>query len=169
MPAVSLADRMLLHLSTRKKAEIQAIPVGGGLHPFPLTDGLRQIVSDRLTFAGEHLRIGDKLLFELHFRAAISRHYYAMYHSARAIVFAVHGGDDFQQHSVLPRHLPNNMTDATVREVQLTDARLLRNEADYDLYPIGQSDWETDGRRLATVAADFVKACEDFALLNGIV
>ncbi|MGA5764432.1 hypothetical protein [Nonomuraea bangladeshensis] len=140
-----------------------------GLHPFPLADGIRQAISDRLVFAGEHLRVGDKLLFDLQFRTAISRHYYAMYHSARAIVFATHGGDDYQQHSKLPRNLPADMADAPLRQVQLTNARLLRNEADYDLYPASQSSWEADSRELATIAADFVKACEEYALANGHV
>ncbi|MEV0353123.1 hypothetical protein AB0H88_45840 [Nonomuraea sp. NPDC050680] len=167
MPAITPADQMLLHISTCKKAAIDAFPVGGGRHPFPLAQLVQQVISDRLILAGEHLRAGDQLLFATQYRSAISRHYYAMYQAARAIVFAETRGDDYERHSILPRKLPPHMKDAAIRENELTDARLLRNQADYDIYPIGQSDWEDEARQLAVTSAEFVQACEDFASGNG--
>ncbi|WP_330467515.1 hypothetical protein [Micromonospora zamorensis] len=130
---------------------------------------MRLVVSDRLKLAGEHLRAGDSLGLSNHFRSAISRHYYAMYHAARAIVFAEEKGDDHERHSVLPRHLPSTLSDARLWEVRLTDARLLRNQADYDPYPAGPKEWATDSRILAVTAAQFLAACENFALTNGHV
>ena len=165
----SRAERVLLHISTCTKAQLAALPAGGGRHPFPLPQLVTQVTSDRLLLAGEHLRAGDQLIFALQFRSAISRHYYAMYHAARAIVFADVGGDDHQSHSVLPRNLPQKLPDIARREQELVDARLLRNEADYDIYPPTASDWESDARGLAVIAAEFVQVFEDFALASGYV
>jgi uncharacterized protein (UPF0332 family) len=169
MPAATAADLMLLHIATSKKAQIAALPVGQGRYPLPLSELIQQIASDRLMLAGEHLRAGDSLIFGKQFRSAISRHYYAMYHAARSIVFAYNQGDDHQHHSDLPRNLPNNLQTAAQREVELTDARLLRNKADYDPYPSGQADWEADARQLSVVAAEFLQACEEYALANGFI
>lgn len=90
-----------------------------------------------------------------------------MYQAARAIVFAEVRGDDHERHNILPRNLPSNLVNAAARESELTDARLLRNQADYDVYPVSDSDWEDDARGLAVIAADFLQACDDFASMNG--
>ena len=103
------------------------------------------------------------------FRASNGRHYYAMYHGARSVTYAVNTGDDYEKHSVLPRNLPVAMMNVSGRESELTDARLLRNQADYDPYPSIPADWEADARNLASTAASFLQACEDFALANGFI
>ncbi|MEV1052134.1 hypothetical protein [Streptomyces sp. NPDC049887] len=169
MPTVTLADQMLLHISTSKSATISALPTSGSKYPFPTTQLLQQVVSDRLLLAGGHLRAGDALLFTSQYRSAISRFYYAMYQAARAITFAETKGDDHERHNVLPRRLPANIDSPTAREAELVDARLLRNQADYDVYPIKESDWEGDARALSATAANFVQMCEAFALSNGYI
>jgi uncharacterized protein (UPF0332 family) len=169
MPTVSLADQVRLHVSTLHKQALATYQASSTRHPFPVAGLIQQVVSDRLSLAGEHLRSGDELLLRQHFRFAIGRHYYAMYHAARAVVFAVEKGDDYERHNLLPRHLPPQMIDVGSREVELTNARLLRNQADYDCYPVGHTAWETDARSLSSTAATFVNAFESFALLNGYV
>ena len=169
MPIVTAADMVGLHISTLRKVDVAAFPASVGRYPFPLPVLLRQVVSDRLTLAGEHLRAGDQLVLAGHFRSSISRHYYAMYHAARAVVFAEEQGDDYERHNILPHHMPSAMVDIVLRETELRDARLLRNQADYDCYPVGHSGWEVDARTLASVAANFVRAFEDHALTNGHV
>ncbi|GAA2016812.1 hypothetical protein GCM10009756_00530 [Pseudokineococcus marinus] len=59
----------------------------------------------------------------------------------RAAVYFVHGGDDNEQHSVLPGHTPSDFTNANVWQNNLKDARGLRNEADYDPYPMAHKDF----------------------------
>ncbi|MEU5609477.1 HEPN domain-containing protein [Streptomyces sparsogenes] len=130
---------------------------------------MQQVVVDRLLLAGEHLRAGDHLLFSTQYRSSISRHYYAMYHAARAVVFAANRGDDYERHNVLPRNLPTALQDSAVRESELTNARLLRNQADYDVYPLNESEWEGDARALSVTAANFLQACESFASTNGYI
>ncbi|MFF8100874.1 hypothetical protein ACF07S_14035 [Streptomyces sp. NPDC016640] len=92
-----------------------------------------------------------------------------MYHGARAIVFAENRGDDHERHNILPRNLPSAWVNAATRESELTDARLLRNQADYDAYPLNESDWEADARALAVTAANFLQDCEFFASTNGYI
>ncbi|MET8715881.1 hypothetical protein ABZV52_22275 [Streptomyces sp. NPDC004735] len=169
MPAVTLADQMLLHISTSKSATISALPSGGSKYPFPTAQLLQQVVSDRLLLAGGHLRAGDALLFSSQYRSAISRFYYAMYQAARAIAFAETKGDDHERHNILPRKLPAALGNLPVREAELVDARLLRNQADYDVYPVSEPDWEQDARGLSATAANFVQTCESFALTNGYI
>jgi uncharacterized protein (UPF0332 family) len=167
MPTVTPTDQILLHISTCKKAVIATYSANGSRHPLPLVQLVQQAVSDRLMLAGEHLRAGDQLLLATQYRSAISRHYYAMYQAARAIVFAENRGDDYERHSILPRNLPTSMKGAAIRENKLVNARLLRNQADYDVYPMSPGHWESDARTLAITAGEFVQACEDFALANG--
>lgn len=169
MPTLTMQDKILLHIGTCRSTALQAIDQGNARYPMPLPDLIRQAASDRLSLASWHLHCGDGLLLTGTFRASIGRHYYAMYHGARAIVYATHQGDDFEKHAVLPRNLPTSLPDRGVRELELTDARLLRNQADYDPYPVSEHDWEAEARQLATTAAAFVQGCEDFALTNGLL
>jgi uncharacterized protein (UPF0332 family) len=167
MPTLAIADSMFLYVGTLRKSDLSSIP--SGRYPLPMGRMIAQVVSDRLSLAGQQIQAGDQLITNLEFRSAISRHYYSMYHAARAIVFAHHVGDDFQKHMDLPRNLPSILTDVTLRETQLTNARLLRNQADYDPYPAQLSEWEPDARALSVTASDFVGGCEDFALSNGYI
>jgi uncharacterized protein (UPF0332 family) len=112
---------------------------------------------------------GDELLLRLQFRSSISRHYYAMYHAARAVTFGTIAGDDHERHSVLPRNLPATFDDPPRREAELTSARLLRNLADYDPYPTNHPEWEPDARHLASTASDFLQACDSLAKTNGLI
>ncbi|WP_172671131.1 HEPN domain-containing protein [Rhodococcus sp. RD6.2] len=168
MPSRSVTDRLLLDIAGAKAARLAAMPPMIG-RSFRVSELIQQIVSDRLQLAGYHLRNGDILLGRGEYRTSISRHYYAMYHAARAVVFADSKGDDHQGHSVLPNHLPTNL-DGRARWVQdLKFARLIRNEADYDLYPTKIADWSGDARGLAVIASDFTVACNDYALSEGLV
>lgn len=169
MPTVRPTDMLLRHISTSTSSQLSALPTVGAKYPFPLPDLILQVTSDRLLLAGDHLRSGDQLLLGQHFRSAISRYYYAMYTAARSIVYACVKGDDFERHNLLPRNLPATMPHVTRREQQLIYARLLRNEADYDIYPRSPPDWEHDARSISIEAAEFVLACEDFALTNGLI
>lgn len=170
MPAATPADSMLLALSTSKAAQIATVVLPQGRRgSVTLADLVSQVVSDRFRLASGHLGCADLLLQSSAFRSSISRNYYAMYHSARAVAFGHHVGDDFEAHSVLPRNLPPPMPNVANRETELMDARLLRNQADYDSYPAAETDWQADARRIAAVAAGFVQACEDYALQSGLI
>lgn len=169
MPSLTVAEGILRHLAASNHATIATIAGSQSRHPYPLGEAIRQVASDRLALASSHLRAGDYLVQRSAFRASISRHYYAMYHAARAIVFAVTKGDDHQRHNVLARNLPATLPQRPTREQQLTDARLLRNEADYEPYPINEIGWAVEAHGLAATASEFMQALEEYALLNGHV
>lgn len=64
-----------------------------------------------------------------------------MYHSVRAVVYFVHGGDDYQPHSELPSRLPSDFVDSSLWQNAFKDARSHRNDADYDPYPSDPQNW----------------------------
>lgn len=167
MPTLSLSERVLLSFSTATAAEVATFNTTR--YPLPLADLIIQAASDRLGLAGRHLATGDAMILNEQYRSAISRHYYAMYHAARAIVFAHVSGDDHERHSTLPRHLPPSFPDVIARRAELNDARALRNQADYDIYPLHPKQWEGDSRTLAPIAAQFVGICEQYALEEGLI
>src|SRR5262249_23054411 len=118
---------------------------------------VEQATKDRLRF-GKHWLNVARLSLKLsppQYRLSIGRAYYSMYHCARALAFFYHAGDDHEAHSELPRHLPKNFTDRANWENALKDARLLRNEADYEPYPVADSDFEVRAKDLVTRAAKF--------------
>lgn len=168
MPTRTTAEELLLSIAGSKVADIAALPASIG-RGFDSEDLLRQVVSDRLQLAGEHLRIGDQFLSVDEYRTSISRHYYAMYHCARAVVFAVEKGDDYQSHSRLAAKLPATLNRVEVLKANLTYARLTRNEADYDLYPSMGARWELDARAVAVSASEFIVECNDFVLRESLV
>lgn len=171
LPQLSVHDATLQYIAAMQSSDhstFTSLPTIRN-HVLPIDRLIGQVVSDRLMLAGYHLQAGDGLLIKGNYRTAISRHYYAMYHAARAITFAVNNGDDFQQHRVLPAHLPQNLTDRQALSAELTSARLLRNEADYDLYPVNDEEWVSEARSLAGTASKFCEACENFALSEGYV
>lgn len=113
---------------------------------------------DRLGLAEALLRDARKLLKpgSRMLRASVSRSYYSMYHAMRAASFYAHGGDDHQEHRVLPTKAPEDMADRDVWSNKLKDARERRNAADYDPYP------KSDKAYLAVAEALLVDA-------NGLV
>jgi uncharacterized protein (UPF0332 family) len=117
--------------------------------------------SARLLLAYGHRRDGDLLLQARppRSRSAISRFYYAMYHAMRAAVFVDHGGDDHEQHSVLPGHVPRNFPTPGVWQNALKSAREHRNKADYDPYPGAPATW-------SKIAATLKKDADQLLLLT---
>ena len=168
MPRSTTTDALMQSVAQGTAAQLAILPVSMG-QTFNTAELLKQIVSDRLELAGSHLRTADSLSQSAAHRSAISRYYYAMYHAARAICFGYHRGDDFQRHSRLPNNLPPTLTDNVRWTQELHSARLVRNMADYDLYPSALADWEGDAVALAIVAPEFLGTCEDFAMNTGLI
>lgn len=166
MPA-RLGDERALHaISTSRAQALSSLMVTVGPHAVPAVNCIPQIVSDRLALAGEHLRIGDRFLNHAEFRTSISRHYYSMYHAARALAFASTRGNDYGQHRDVRLHLPSALPNLTTLVNSLQDARFTRNEADYDLYPKSIYEWKTDASRVALNASQFVSECDEYAIRN---
>ncbi|WP_194724220.1 HEPN domain-containing protein [Noviherbaspirillum malthae] len=93
-------------------------------------------------------------------RTVVSRAYYAMYHAARAVTYVSFGGDDHEQHSVLPTKLPHDLPNADIWKNKLKNARLERNRADYDPYPAGDAAFGTVAADLIDQAKELIKVAQ---------
>ena len=122
---------------------------------------------DRIALADSMLQAAKKLarMRPPHFASSVSRAYYSMYHSARAVAFIGNRGDDFQEHSKLPSAIPVDFPDRDRWENELKNARLARNAADYDPYGDSVSPLAHVATQLEKSAAEFILACKAF--LNG--
>lgn len=98
----------------------------------------------RFLLAKDFLVVSDKLrkMRPPSHRFSISRSYYAMYHAARSLAFVYHNGDNYQDHKELYKWLPPDLPEVEAWQNSLKDARVRRNEADYDPYPVGEDDFK---------------------------
>ena len=118
-----------------------------------------RVALDRLKLANLHLKqaiTATRSQAPLH-RTTVSRAYYAMYHAARAATYLAVGGDDHEQHSVLPTKLPADFPNCDDWKIKLKDARLERNRADYDPYPAGDMDFSVSARDMLLDARLLIK------------
>lgn len=118
-----------------------------------------RVAADRIKLASLHLRqasVASRAKVPQH-RTTVSRAYYAMYHAARAATYLSIGGDDHEQHSVLPTKLPVDFPDCDEWKNRLKIARLERNRADYDPYPTGDSNFSNSAEELLQNARMLVK------------
>ena len=169
---ISRVEIELLALSKFRKAQIDLLTNGVRIERErgATIESLRQSVcGDRFRLAlrflqnAETIRTLDPPLF----RDSISRSYYAMYHAARAVVYFTHGGDDYQDHDQLHKYLPPDFPDAETWSNELKEARLRRNEADYDPYPKRIDSFRRTSERLHRIALSFCSECRRYLVLKG--
>lgn len=135
-----------------------------------LADAMAQAVADRLKLADDFIAMAEALMRSRHnlARAAIARYYYAMYHAMRAAAYQHHAGDDFEAHSVLStKGVPPDYPSSNVASNELKDARLLRNEADYDQYPVDPKYFASRARALRPIASQFVATARQYVTSKG--
>jgi uncharacterized protein (UPF0332 family) len=120
----------------------------------------RMALASSLLREARRLHRGDGLR-----RTVVSRAYYAMYHACRAATFLSFGGDDHEQHTILPSKLPADFPDQGRWQNALKNARLERNRADYDPYPSKDKDFRAaadtliaDATALVTLARRYVES-----------
>lgn len=133
-------DKDLLFVSKGSKERLDTLVAGTRLVAstgYPIETLRSKAVSDRLELARSILKSAENSLTRPapSFRTAVSRAYYAMYHTIRALSYFTHGGDDHQEHSKLPASIPTDFPSHSRWENELKRARLERNRADYDPYP----------------------------------
>lgn len=127
------------------------------------------ICKHRMQLAEYFLRTAKEAMDAKHHRCrlCVSRSYYAMYHSARAVVYFSHGGDDHEEHSKLPNHIPPDFPSHTHWQNALKNARLKRNEADYDPYPLTDSAFKNDASTQLVLAQQLVKSAKAYLKTKG--
>ncbi|MGB6028833.1 MAG: hypothetical protein WBG22_03670 [Rhodanobacter sp.] len=95
-------------------------------------------------------------------RTVVGRAYYAMYHAIRAATFLSYGGDDHEQHTVLPSKLPLDFPDRNRWQNALKNARLERNRADYDPYPRRDDEFQKCADTMLVEAIDLVAVARKY-------
>lgn len=138
MPNPSYED--LLFISKSPKERLDYLAFGATLVSrtgFEVKQLRIKAARDRLQLAASFLKEASALYSAgtCMRRTVVSRAYYSMYHALRAATFVCFGGDDHEQHTVLPSKLPTDFPDCTRWQNALKNARLERNRADYDPYP----------------------------------
>lgn len=165
-------QQRLLRVSTAPKKTLDLLSEGVSLTATfgqPIEDLVQQAAADRLKLGLRFLRVGMRMSATTRpdWRSVIGRFYYAMYHSMRAVSYYSHNGDDHQEHNKLPAALPNDFPNRDIRSNDLKDARVRRNEADYDPYPNDSAYFRKTARDLTPVATIFVSDCRDYLRQRG--
>ena len=157
------------------KYEISTIKnLGEGAHlvgstGYQISELQEKVCRDRLALASQVLKSGHSAMRREppQCRNAVGRAYYAMYQALRGLVYLIEGGDDFQKHTELPVHLPRNFPDRDIWENQLKFARLERNRADYDPYPLRDLAFEDSARICLTHADDLLPIVRRYLRARG--
>lgn len=138
MPRARAND--VLFISKSNKSQLDLLKNGQRLREqtgYSIDALCRKAVTDRLELASGILKHARNCYNLDHppFRTIISRSYYSMYHTARAMSFYVNPGDDNQEHNKLPQSFPDDFPEKAYWANQLKAARYERNRSDYDPYP----------------------------------
>jgi uncharacterized protein (UPF0332 family) len=125
---------------------------------------------DRFRFAQETLRCARWALVSTkpQYRVALARSYYAMYHAARSVVFIAQGGDDYEAHTELPKHLPKDLPSRDQWENELKTARYERNRADYDPYPKSDTAFRATAEATLRTAETFFPVVKNYLKRKGV-
>ena len=171
MPAYA-PQKMLRRVSNAKKRDISHWREGRHLEKESgrtIDDLQQRAIADRWVLANSFRRNADRMmaLQPPLYRDAISRYYYAMYHAMRSVVFFAEGGDDYEQHSALPGHTPNDLDETERWQNMLKDARERRNAADYDAYPKSTSAYRAAAQDLQVASSRFLIVTRDYLREKG--
>ena len=166
---INLSNDRLIRVSKATKSIIDNWEEGVSLQNVSghdIASLMRLVASDRWRLGVEHRRQANIILKQVKplYRSAISRYYYAMYHSMRACVYIYYRGDDNEKHMSLPQNIPADFDTSVNWQNTLKTARETRNRADYDPYPKTDLAWRkyaldirTDADQLALVTRAYLR------------
>jgi uncharacterized protein (UPF0332 family) len=165
-------EQALLRVSKSKRQTLAGFKEGIYLQATtgrPIDELREQACADRLGLAVGFQAMADRLMRTRPpmYRAAVGRYYYAMYHAMRAVVFYSVEGDDHEQHSDVPSKVPHDFPRLGFWQNELKDARLRRNEADYDPYPDQDATFRDAGRHLARQCGDLLTEARRYLQTKG--
>jgi uncharacterized protein (UPF0332 family) len=124
---------------------------------------------DRFRLAARILSSGQRAMMapRPEYRLVLGRAYYAMYHAMRAVVYFAERGDDYEEHSNLPKHVPQDFPEKSKWENELKKARLERNRADYDPYPITDRAFSSTARATLDAAQALLPIARHYLVRKG--
>lgn len=172
MSTLKERDKHLLFVSISEKTVVGNLRRGAHIERRlgkPIDTIIVSVAADRFRLPSQFFTSAKKVLKTSppQYRSAISRAYYAMYHSARAVVYLDQGGDDYQDHSKLSQYIPDNFTNVAIWRNKLREARLLRNRCDYDPYPKQQNLFAPECAVLLIDAKDFLRFSKAYLVGRG--
>lgn len=130
---------------------------------------LNEVCIARISLSRAHFADAEYLLRRRSSsRSAASRYYYSMHSAARALAFRFHGGDQYNDHSDLPKKLPDDLPNRAYWVNELNKSRGLRNDADYDPFSGDDVAWAGHAQNLRTGAADFLSMSESYLRGRGV-
>ena len=170
--ALTPIEHELFKLQKFKKNQINHMQNGvrlAGLAAAPLEDLLRRASSARLRLARRFLRSSRYLMSHrpVLYRDVVSRAYYSIYHSARAVSFLTYPGDDCEEHDKVATGLPPDLPDVEVWRNKIKDARLKRNEADYEPFMVSDPQFKQASATTLSAATDFIVVCSTYLRSKG--
>lgn len=166
-------EKFLRDITTSQKNKIGQLRYGVKVESAtnkPIDELVRQATKDRLRLA-EQVRRDARLLLNLNpiaARSSISRSYYAMYHASRSLLFFMYEGDDHQEHKDFFKYLPKDFPNAQFWENELKQARLERNTADYDPYPLDQKEFAPNARTRLSQANKYLPLVRSYLKTKGL-
>ena len=166
-------DSRLLRLSKASKKNLDLFVEGISLEAAfgtSINDLVERATADRLHLGEHFLSVADRMRRSRtrDWRSVIGRYYYAMYHSMRGVCFYSFGGDDNQDHARILNYVPDDFPQKALRVNELKDARLRRNEADYDPYPKDATQFRPAAILLGQTANNFVAECRSYLSAKGV-
>lgn len=168
----SLTSERLNHVAKAKKNSIAAWKYGVELeqHADVSIDTIMKRVAARRWRLADGFRKQANQLFALSpslSRSSISRYYYAMYHALRACVYLENEGDDYEDHSKLPTQIPPGLDPSKIWQTKMKDARIARNNADYEAYPLSSAFWRAQATNIKADATALLAVTKTFLTAKG--
>lgn len=160
-------EQELLRLQKFSKNQINLLQNGVrlvGISGKQIDDLLRDASEARFRLAKRFLRSSKHLAGHkpvLH-RDVVSRSYYAVYHAARAVAFLTQPGDDYEHHDKVANGLPNDLPDVELWRNKIKDARLKRNEADYEPFMNCDPTFRVASAETMKIATEFLGVCTTY-------
>ena len=84
-------------------------------------------------------------------------------------MFVGHQGDDYEQHSKLPRNIPDDFPSGPIWQNILKDARDVRNRADYEPYPKSNTAWNFNALNLKKNADQLLSTSRNYLQTKGCI
>lgn len=170
--ALTAVEAELLLIQKLKKSQINLLQNGVRLVSLagrPIDELLRDASTARFKLAKRFLHSANRLARHkpVSHRDVVSRAYYSIYHSARAVSFLTQPGDDFEAHDKVPTGLPSDLPDVERWRNNIKDARLKRNEADYEPFMPSDPHFRAASSAILKMAQEFAQVAATYLKAKG--
>jgi len=173
MPHTQAKQRIYLEVAKAKKADLDSWRRGVSIERragAAIEDLSKKACQFRLRLAKEFFRAAQIQITQTkpNYRIVIGRGYYSMYHNVRALVYFSHGGDDFEAHSTVAKEIPEDFPDKADWQNKFRIARLERNRADYDPFPLANKSYKASAENVFNDTKNLVSEVTRYLRSKGL-